>query len=173
VSKDAVYGLYPNPESAQRAVDALEEAGVPERDIVIVSAEPFEDYPFGRRDHRTLMPWIAVLAGVLAGLMGFLFVAFTQRAYPLPTGGMPIVSPWPDGVITYELIMLGAILATLITLVVTARSPEGTAHLYATEVAQGKILVGAAKVRAENSAKIEAALRNAGAFSVVGSKPGA
>ena len=88
-----IYGLYPDPDSAQRAVNSLRGAGIDPRDIAVVSSEPFEEYDFARRDAATPMPWLAALGGVVGGVSGFLLASLTQRAYPIPTGGMAIVSP--------------------------------------------------------------------------------
>src|SRR5579863_8187936 len=47
----AIYALYPDPDSAQRAVDALRDSGarlgVKADNIAIVSSEPFEEHAFG------------------------------------------------------------------------------------------------------------------------------
>jgi hypothetical protein len=163
----AVYGLYPDPDSAQRAVDLLRGANVEDRSIVVLSSEPFDEYEFGQREHRTIMPWLAALGGLVCGLGAFAFVAFTQKAYPLPTGGMPIVSLWPNGIITYEFTMLGAVLATLVTLIITARSPRESAGLYDPEVSKGKILIGVVNPAKGLRGAVEQALRNAGTESVV------
>ena len=56
---------------------------------------------------------------------------------------MPIVAWWPNLIITFELTMLGAILATAITLAITARLGR-TATIYDPAVSDGKILVGVA-----------------------------
>ncbi len=163
----AIYALYPDPDSAQRAVDSLRDAKVEDRSIVVLSSEPFDQYQFGRRDHHTVMPWLSALGGMVCGLSALAFVAFTQKAYPLPTGAMPIVSLWPDGIITYEFTMFGAILTTLITLIITARSPRGSARLYDPEVSNGKILVGVVNPSEASRTALEEALRNAGTTSVV------
>jgi len=167
----AIYGLYPDPDSAERAFQSLRRPSdgieVGDNDIVILSSEPFEEYDFGRRHHRTVMPWLAALGGLLGGALGFLFVSYTQRAYPLPTGGMKIVSLWPDGVITYELVMLSSILATLVTLLITARSPRRSRKLYDPQVSEGKILVGVVNPAEASRSALERALREAGASSVI------
>ena len=163
----AVYGLYPDPDSAERAVELLRGANVDDRSIVVLSSEPFDEYEFGRRDHKTVIPWLAALGGLVCGASAFLFVAFTQKVYPLPTGGMPIVSLWPNGIITYEFTMFGAILATLATLIVTARAPRESAQLYDPEVSNGKILIGVLNPPEGLRGAVEQALRNAGTESVV------
>ena len=146
----AIYGLYPNPDSAERALDSLRRAraelGFAPRDIAIISSEPFEGYRFGQgvdeRDHQTIMPWLAALGGALGGFTGLEFATLTQNAYPLATGGMPLAPLWTNGIITYELTMLGAILTTLVTLAVSAGLPSPRAKLYDPEVSDGNILVG-------------------------------
>jgi hypothetical protein len=55
---------------------------------------------------------------------------------------MPIVSWWPNLIVMFELTMLGGILATVITLFITAKIPTGGSKLYDPAVADGKILVG-------------------------------
>lgn len=162
----AIYALYPDPDSAQRAVNSLRGAGVNDRDIAVVSSEPYDGYEFGRRDHRTRMPWLAALGGLLGGTSGFLLVATSQKAYPLSTGGMPIVAPWPDAIITYEMTMLGAILATLFTLLGTARLPNWNAQLNDPGIADGKILIGVVNPPESSRFELERRLREAGADQV-------
>jgi hypothetical protein len=163
----AVYGLYPDPDSAQRAVDLLRGLDVEDRSIVVFSSEPFHDYEFGQPGDKTIIPWLAVLGGLVCGASAFAFVAFTQKMYPLPTGGMPIVSLWPNGIITYEFTMLGAVLATLVTLILAARSPRESASLYDPEVSKGKILIGVVNPAEGLRGAVEQVLRNAGTESVV------
>jgi Alternative complex III, ActD subunit len=165
---NAIYGLYPDPDSAQRALNALEqsqgELGFNDRDIAVLSGEPYEEYGFGQRDNVTRMPWIAVLGGLAGGLSGWWFVSFTQKDYPMISGGMHLVTKWPNGIITYELTMLGAILATLITLLIAARIPDWSGHkLSDPAISNGKILIGVTNPPAGARDELEKRLRAAGA----------
>lgn len=162
----AVYGLYGDPDAAQRGVNALRAAGVRDADLVVLSAEPFDEYEFGRRDHATLMPWLAALGGALGGTAGFWLASTTQELWPLPTASMPIVPMWTDGIIIYELTMLGAILTTLGALLGTARLPRWNVGLYDAEVSNGKILVGVANLSDRVARALEPRLREAGAGEV-------
>ena len=139
----ALYGLYPDGRSAQQAVGRLRAAGIADRDITIMSAQPMEDFEFGHGDKATWMWWIAC-AGGLVGLVAALGLAWlTETAWPLDVGGLPTFAWWPNLIITFELTMLGAILATVITLVVSALLPQrGRGFLYDPEVTDGQILVG-------------------------------
>ena len=73
--------------------------------------------------------------------MGWL-TRMTELAWPLPTGNMPIVSWWPNLIVIFELTMLGAILATVATLLVTGGLVRRRPVLYDPQVNEGKILVG-------------------------------
>ncbi len=164
-----LYALYPDPDSAQLAADGLKKAGVEACDIAVLGSEPFDDYEFFRPDSETPMPWLAALGGLIGGVGGFLLASFTQKAYPLPTGGMPIVSMWTDGIITYETTMLGAILATFVTLLVAARLPYWRgwkSRLYNPGISNGMILVGVLARPEDSRAEFERILREAGATEI-------
>ncbi len=166
----AIYALYPDPDSAQRAFNSLSAAAsefaFDTRDIAVLSSEPFEEYELSRREAKTAMPWLAAFGGLLGGLSGFLLASWTQKVNPIPTGGMPIVTLWSDGIITYELTMLGAIIFTLLTLLVSARLPDWGNKLYDPEISTGKILVGVVNPPEDFRAELETRLREAGANQV-------
>ncbi|HYB93390.1 MAG TPA: quinol:electron acceptor oxidoreductase subunit ActD [Vicinamibacterales bacterium] len=137
----AVYGLYPDPHLAQAAVNNLRAAGVADADITVISSEPFEHFEFGHRDAKTAMPWIATAAAAGGLLLTYYLLGASQRSWPLVTSGMPIVPLWTNLIIIFEMTMLSAIIATVITLIVTAFvGQRGT--LYDPEVSDGYILVG-------------------------------
>lgn len=165
-----LYALYPDPDSAQRAFDSLRANGATpgfdERQIAVVSSEPFDGYDFFQPDHKTIIPWIAALGGLVGGVAGFWFAAYTQAVYPIPTGGMPIVPFYADGIITYELTMLGAILATLVSVVITAHLPDWRRRFYDAEVSDGKILVGVIDAPDTSRAEVKKKLLEAGAVGV-------
>lgn len=138
----ALYGLYPSPDAAQRAVDRLRAAGVPDEAIIVISSEPYEEYEFSHRHKATWLYWIAGGGGALGLSLALALTTYTQRAWPIDTSGMPIVSPYPNAIVMFEMTMLGAILATVITLFITAKLPNRGPRLYDPEVTDGYILVG-------------------------------
>jgi Alternative complex III, ActD subunit len=167
---NAIYGLYPDLNSARRAVTSLRADSsrlrIKPQGIVIMSSEPLEEEAFGWKEQRTLIPWLAPLGALLGGSGGYALAAFTQRTYPLPTGGMPIVAMWPTGIIMYELTMLGAILTTIVALLISTRLPNYRKRLYDPEVTNGKILVGVADPDRDCSREIGERLQQEGADQV-------
>lgn len=136
-----VYGLYEDPNTAQQAVNNLRAAGVADADITVISSEPFEHFEFGHRDAKTTMPWIAAGAGAIGLLLSYYLLGASQRSWPLVTSGMPIAPLWTNLIIIFEMTMLSAIIATVITLIVTAFIGD-RGKLYDPEISDGYILVG-------------------------------
>jgi hypothetical protein len=153
----AVYALYKSPDDAQRAVKGLRDAGIGDHRITILSSEPFEAYEFAHRDKATWMGWIAAASGVTGLAFGSWLTRMTELAWPLQTGNMPIVAWWPNIIIMFEMTMLFAILAAVITLLVTARLPARRPALYDPDITNGKILVGVENPT--DAAAVERALR--------------
>jgi hypothetical protein len=137
----AIYGLYSDPDAAQHAVDQLRRAGIADASITVLTSQPYEEYEFSRRSRPTWIFWIAAGGGILGLGTGLGLAYLTQVSWPLVTGGMPIVAWWPNIIIMFELTMLGSIVATAVSLLVTARLPTTRARVYDPEVSQGKILV--------------------------------
>lgn len=143
----AVYALFPDADAAQAAVDRLSAEGLTRQDITVISSEPFEDHAFSHEDRSTWMFWIAGAGGAFGLAFGYWLTRMTELAWPLPTGGMPIVALWPNLIIMFELTMLSAVLATVVTLLVTAQLPRRRPKLYDPAVSDGKILVGVERPR--------------------------
>ena len=165
-----IYGLYANPEMAQQAVDALHAASADlkfnERQIVIISGEPHEGYDFAD-SHLTTLPYRwAVLGGAIGALSGYLLTTLSQKGYPIHTGGMPVTPLWTNGIIIYELTMLGAILMTFVVLLRGAKLPNFKGVVKDPEVWLGKILVGVAEPAEAAQPELEKRLLMAGATEV-------
>lgn len=156
----AVYALYDTGETAQRAVDGLRATGVADRDITVITSEPMEDYEFGSIGRHSRLWYIASIGGVLGCLGAVGLTAFTEIAWPLPTGNMPIVAWWPNLIVVFEMTMLGAILATVGSLIVTGGLARRMS-LYDPAVTAGRILVGVESP--QDRSAVERALLDAGA----------
>jgi hypothetical protein len=155
----AVYGLYPDGHSAQQAVNRLRSAGLADCQITVLSSQPMEEYEFGQMDRATWM-WQIACGGGLLGMASAIGLAWvTETWWPIDVGGLPTFAWWPNLIITFELTMLGAIVATVISLVVTARLGRH-GKLYDPEVSDGKILVGVEDPPEANITQLEAALNS-------------
>ena len=97
--------------AAADAIRMLREHGVTAAEMDVFSEEPVE-FRRGVLDRPSRMSLASVLGGILFGLLATAFVFWAQHNYRLVTGGMPVFSFWATGVITYEMTMLGAIVAT-------------------------------------------------------------
>src|SRR5512144_1068560 len=115
----AVYALYSTPEAAQRAVNGLRAVGIADSEITIQSSEPLEEYEFAQRDRESWMTWIAGGGGLIGMATGYLLTSITQQSWAIVTGGMPIVTNWTNLIVIFELTMLGAVFAAVITLLIT------------------------------------------------------
>jgi Protein of unknown function (DUF3341) len=166
----ALYGLYADPEAAQRAVDSLRAASselkFDARQILIVSGEPHEGYEF-TDSQTTARPYRwAVLGAAVGATTGYLLTTLSQKSYPIPTGGMSLTPVWTNGIIIYEMIMLGAILTTLVVLLIGAGLPNFKGVISDPEIGTGKILVGVVDPPENSQPELERRLRQAGASQV-------
>ncbi len=166
----ALYALYVQPEAAQRALDSLRAAAAELKfkstQIVVISGEPHEGYAF-TDEHATGMPYRwAVLGAVVGGLSGYFLTTISQKSYPIVTGGMSLTPAWTNGIIVYEMIMLGAILTTLLVLLVGAGLPNFKPVITDPEIGAGKILVGVVDPPDSATSALEGRLREAGAHEI-------
>jgi len=111
-----LHAVFESPYDVREALESLAQAGVAPRDIEVRSSAPLDHDVFSDGSSlRSRMPWTAVLGALGGGTAFFLMVKLTSEAYPLPTGGMPIVALPPAGVITFEGVAIGAIIFTVAT----------------------------------------------------------
>jgi hypothetical protein len=156
----AIYGVYDSAEGAQRGFDGLRAAGLARREILVLSSEPHEEFEFGRQDNKTAMPWIAAGGAALGLAAAYLLTSLTQQDLPLVTGGMPIVTGMTNLIILFELTMLGAVMATVATLVRSAGFFKRVPEYYEPEVSEGRIVIGVVQPDAMKVTVIERALRS-------------
>jgi len=153
-----IYGLFDRPDTAQRAFTSLKRTGVPSADITVVSGEPFEAFEFSHRDHSMILFRLALLGGIIGFISAVALTRGTEIAWPLVTGGMPVVAWWPNLVIIFEMTMLGAIVTTVVSLLVSTKLPSFRQDLYDPAVSDGKILVGVPLIGGRSEESIRQAL---------------
>ena len=132
-------GLFQDPQKVADAVSSFKEGGFPAEDLDIYSGTPFPEGTFGEHEpaHRLyLFPLVGALIGFAIGM---LYTSGTQIAYPLITGGKPILSIPPMTIIMYENTMLGAIIFTVLGVLFESRLPKRSLGLYDTRITEGYI----------------------------------
>jgi hypothetical protein len=150
---------------ARAAVRRLIQHGIDPRSMEVMSSQPIHGEPIVPEQKPTrLRTW--ALAGAAVGLVGGCALAsISALNYPLVKGGMPIVAPWTVGLITYETTMLGAVLATLIGLLVELGLPNFRNLPYDPSVVDGGIVLAVACPEGSR-ASVETAVNSAGATGV-------
>ena len=121
MAKKSVLGLYTEEDSAADALDNLRDAGFEEGEYELLTGTPYPEGTFGEAEpehHLFRWPLIGAACGFTGGLI---ITAGTQMAYPLITGGKPILSIPPMAIIMYEGTMLGAIIFTIIGIIFESR----------------------------------------------------
>ncbi len=139
MARRPILGLFSDANAAADAGDALKGAGISENDYDFLTDSPYPEGAFGEREekHRIyIFPFIGALLGLTSGI---LLTSMTQFAYPLVTGGKPILSLPPMAVVTYEGTMLGAILFTVLGIMFESRLPKPKLGLYDTRITEGFI----------------------------------
>jgi hypothetical protein len=158
-------GEFHEKDSAAAAIRMLRAVGITPAELDLFSEEPVE-LPRGVLDRPSRMSFASVLGAIVFGLVATTFVYWTQHDYKLVTGGMPLFSFWATGVITYEMTMLGAIVATFAWFLWESgltRKRDRNAPVPAVDA--GSICLRV-RCRAEQSAQAIESLRRAGAIEI-------
>lgn len=165
-ARSAVLGLFRDADAVANAVDALRAAGLHGRDVKILTDTPYPDGAFGEEPekHRLyVFPFIGAACGLA---MGLLITLSTQLAYPIVTGGKPLISIPPMINIIYEGTMLGAIMFTVAGIIFESRLPDLSGSPYDDRISEGYLGV-LVRDTAGRDSQVEQALRNAGAIDIV------
>tara|TARA_B100000749_G_scaffold215810_1_gene170652 strand:+ start:194 stop:703 length:510 start_codon:yes stop_codon:yes gene_type:complete len=165
MAKLPILGLFNDANAAADAGDGLRSAGVSDNDFDFLTDAPYPEGAFGEREEKHkvyVFPFIGALLGLTSAL---LLTTMTQVAYPMVTGGKPIISLPPMAVISYEGTMLGAILFTVLGIIFESRLPKLKKGLYDTRITEGYIgvLVNAEETQHDRVANV---LNQAGAVDV-------
>ena len=108
-----IVGLFDGVETAARAGRALKGLSLPAGSVTTLSAVPLPDGAVVTDPTPIRFPRIVIAGWFVGAAAGLGLTLATYMLYPLVTGGKTIVSVPPTLIITYEVAMLGAVLATL------------------------------------------------------------
>lgn len=139
-----LHAVFTSPSDVREALARLATAGVAAGDIEVRSSIPLDHdlHPTGL-EIRSRVPYMAMLGGVVGAAAAYMLISFTSQAYPLPTGGMPIVPIPTSAVIMFEGLAIGAMLCTVATVLYECRLPRFGARdsLLDQHLAAGSIIV--------------------------------
>ena len=113
-----ITALFPDPAPLQLLIDRLRNQGIPDRALTVFAHRPI---PVSLSGGASYLVSVAIIAGIIGIGLGVALTAGTALLYPLKTGGKPIVALPVVGLISYETMMLCAIVATFIALVLSIR----------------------------------------------------
>jgi len=112
-SATLVFALFHPTTPLGPLLDRLRDKGFTDWDMEVVSPLPLEGI-FLRKPPRLPLYVIAIIAGLVGIGVGLFLAGGTASLYPIMTGGKPIVSPPVVGIISYETMMLFAIVTTFV-----------------------------------------------------------
>lgn len=154
----AIFALYARGEDAQRAVNGLRASGVADKDITVISSVPMEDFEFSHIDSKTPFWYVACVGGLIGMALSTWLVTYTSNDWPMNVGNMRTNAWWTFMIIIFEMTMLGAIFATVITFLATSDLLRRRPKMYDPAVSYGQILVGVENPTPVSNQDIERAL---------------
>lgn len=159
-------GIFQTVDEAALAVDKLLSIGCTARQITSVTSVPYPEGVLVDNPQPSWFHWMALGGGLLGACAGFLLAAGTAWLYPLQTGDKPIIALFTTGIITYEFMMLCAMLGTMLGMFLEMGLPDLNHRAYDPEIANGLIGISVNVSDDELCERAEAALNTAGALRI-------
>lgn len=132
-------GMFNNVEVTTDVVSQVQNIGIPQKDIEVMSNVPYPAKLFGRKPARLwFLPF--TLGGSLVGALAAAFITFsTPEIYPIYVGGQGLTPVSPTAIIFFELISLFTMLGAFIGFLLQNRFPILTRQMYDESITQGYI----------------------------------
>jgi hypothetical protein len=157
--------IFDEIEPASEGVDKLQQMGLHNDDMNVISGIPVKHTILGRPSAITYVSRIGMLGAIMGMFLGIFLIYGIPYLYPLLVGGQPIF-PVPQGIIiTFEMTMLGLMGFSFIGMFVDSGFPSYTPKQYTPEISDGKVAV-LFSCPANEQDKFAEALKEAGAESV-------
>jgi hypothetical protein len=133
--------MFEDVEPASEGVEKLQQLGLSDDDMNIISGIPIKNTILGRPSAITYVSRIGFFGAILGMFLGIFFIYGIPYLYPLLVGGQAIF-PVPQGfIITFEMTMLGLMGFSFLGMFVDSGFPSYTPKEYTPEVSDGKIAV--------------------------------
>ena|SRR5215216_914441 len=157
--------MFEDVEPAAEGVEKLQQLGVSQNDMNVISGIPIKHTILGRPSAITYVSRIGFFGALLGMSLGIFLIYGIPFLYPLLVGGQAIF-PVPQGfIITFETTMLGLMGFSFLGMFVDSGFPSYTPKQYTPEISDGKIAVLFSCPRDEQEKFVDA-LKEAGAESI-------
>jgi len=135
-----LHGLFSCDVDLAALTARIRQAGVPQEQVHVLSPLPLSSRA---SDRIACMPLYGFTIGAgLVGIgVGIFFAAGTAVMYPLMTGGKPIVAAPIVGIISYETMMLLAIVTTFLAMLLRIKTTNAEIHSRDSRIDDGRIAV--------------------------------
>lgn len=137
--KVKILALFDNIDPAAEGVDALEELGVAEGDLDVITGAPINPGMLGRHHYKSRVPKFAFGGAIFGALLGSFLAFVTPRLYKVYVGGKPLSPGAPSVVVLFEMIMLLMLIATFLGVFLESVFPSYEEKEYVPEISDGKI----------------------------------
>ena len=162
----SILGLFQQPEPAADAMDGLKEAGFEIGSFDVLTGTPYPEGAFGEHVPQHRLFRFPAFGAIIGFTLSIFLTAVTQLAYPIVTGGKPILSIFAMLIIMYEMTMLAGVIATVIGIIFESRLPNMKPGIYDTRITEGWIGVVITFDDESKVADAESVLNKAGALEI-------
>ena len=137
---EQVTALYPHDVEIAPLLQSLRNSGVSDAQIAVMTPLPLSERASARLGITPLY-LITIVAGLVGIGVGIFFAGGTAAMYPLMTGGKPIVAAPVVGIISYETMMLLAIIVTFVATIAGIRYAQRAVGERDARIDDGYIMV--------------------------------
>ena len=166
MSTQSILGLFQQPELAADAMDGLKEAGFELGTFDVLTGTPYPEGAFGEYVPQHRLFRFPAFGAIIGLTLSIFLTAVTQLAYPMVTGGKPILSVFAMLIIMYEMTMLAGVIATVIGIIFESRLPNLKPGVYDTRITEGWIGVVVTFDDDSKVAEAQDVLNKAGALEI-------
>ncbi len=157
--------MFKDFEPASEGIEKLQEMGLTDDDMNVISGIPIKNTILGRPPAITYVSRIGFMGALMGVALGIFLIYGIPYLYPLLVGGQAIF-PVPQGlIITFEMTMLGLMGFSFIGMFVDSGFPSYTPKEYTPEISDGKVALLFSCPTGEQEKFVDA-LKNSGAESV-------
>ena len=165
MAQRSILGLFNEPEPAADAMDGFKDAGFEVGTFDVLTGTPYPEGAFGEHVPQHRLFRFPAFGAIIGFTLALLLTSATQIAFPVVTGGKPILSLFAMIIILYEMTMLSAVIATVVGIIFESRLPNLNPGAYDERITEGMIGV-VISCEDEQSQSAENVLRTAGALEI-------